>query len=207
MSAYFITATGTDIGKTFATCALSAATGWPAYKPVISGFTGTDTDTHRLIDAMGQGKVEEVSPWRFTAPLSPDMAAAREGRVLDYAALLDWCRARAQSPGFIEGVGGVMVPLDDRHTTRDWMHALGLPVILVAGSYLGSISHTLSAVEVLNPLSIRAILVSESAQSSVPLADTCATLARHTRHLIVPQPRVSSWREATAIHALAKELL
>ena len=41
---------------------------------------------------------------------------------------------------FIEGVGGVMVPLDGRHTVLDWMRALGLPLILVTGSYLGTIS-------------------------------------------------------------------
>ena len=42
----------------------------------------------------------------------------------------------------IEGIGGIMVPLDARHTVLDWMNALDLPLLLVAGSYLGSLSHT-----------------------------------------------------------------
>ena len=49
----------------------------------------------------------------------------------------------------IEGIGGIMVPLDDEHTVLDWMLVLQLPVILVAGSYLGTLSHTLTALDVL----------------------------------------------------------
>ena len=65
----------------------------------------------------------------------------------------------------IEGVGGIMVPLDERHTVLDWMSALRLPVLLVAGSYLGTISHTLTALHVLaqRNLDIAAVVVSESA--------------------------------------------
>jgi len=48
-----------------------------------------------------------------------------------------------------ESAGGIMTPLDDRHTMLDVMERLRWPVILVAGSYLGAISHTLSALEVL----------------------------------------------------------
>jgi dethiobiotin synthetase len=60
------------------------------------------------------------------------------------------------------------------------MAALGAPVLLVAGSYLGTISHTLSAVDVLRrrDLAIWAVVVSESAGSAVPLTDTVATISR-----------------------------
>lgn len=208
MNSYFITATGTDIGKTFVTCALAYATGRPAYKPLISGFEGTDTDTHRLIEAMGGvSSPDDVSPWRYRAPLSPDMAAMAEGQAVPYDALVAWSRTRAAAqPCFIEGVGGAMVPLTAEHTTRDWMRALNLPLILVAGSYLGSISHTLTALEALDGMAVQAIILSESAQSTVSLEATRDSLARHTETLLVLQPRVSSYREASAIHALAREL-
>ncbi len=57
-----------------------------------------------------------------------------------------------------------MVPLDDTHTVLDWMTALRIPVLLVAGSYLGTISHTLTALHVLaqRNLDIAAVVVSES---------------------------------------------
>ncbi len=195
MSAYFVTSTGTDIGKTFVTAGLirslrEAARPVAALKPVVSGFdlaTAALSDPGVLLDALGEKLTPEalarISPWQFAAPLSPDMAAAREGRAIDFEALIGHCRATImQEPGtlFIEGVGGVMVPLDETHTVIDWMIALGLPLIVVTGSYLGTISHTLTALDVLARagLEARALVVNESESSTVPLDETVAALTR-----------------------------
>ncbi len=219
MTAYFITSTGTGVGKTFATCALLHA--WRShgknargYKPIISGWSDdADTDTAQIITAGGNTQmVDDVSPWRFTAPLSPHRAAALEGKSIDRLALIDWSREKIKQDGItlIEGVGGVMVPLDDRHTVVDWMDALNIPIILVVGSYLGAISHTLTAIESLRVrgLNIAAVVMSETAGSEVPLAEAQAGLADFIADipLRIVQPRVSSWKEAHAIIALAKEL-
>jgi dethiobiotin synthetase len=193
MSAFFVTATGTDIGKTFVTAGLmrhlrSAGKPVRAFKPIVSGFDITNvanTDTGVLLEAMGlevtPQSLEVMSPWRFAAPLSPDMAAAREGKALDFEKIVAACRARiGQGTLFIEGVGGVMVPLDARHTVLDLMAALRLPLIAVTGSYLGTISHTLTAMEVIARagLHVAVLIVNESAGSAVPLADTVAALER-----------------------------
>jgi len=193
MAAFFVTSTGTDIGKTYVTAGLLRCLrreGASAIKPVASGFTAETaaaSDPVVLLEAMGEAVSEDtlarISPWRFAEPLSPDMAAAREGRVIDYDALIEFCRAgvmRANGPCFVEGVGGVMVPLDARHTVRDWMAALGLPVVLVVGSYLGTISHTLTALDVLARarLRIAALVINESRGSGVPLDETISTLRR-----------------------------
>jgi dethiobiotin synthetase len=60
------------------------------------------------------------------------------------------------------------------------MAALGLPVILVVGGYLGTISHTLTALDVLTKRALRiaAIVVSEKENDTVPLDDTVASIAR-----------------------------
>ena len=81
---------------------------------------------------------------------------------------------------FIEGVGGVMAPLDARHTVLDLMAALKLPVILVTGSYLGTLSHTLTALEVLRArdIQVATLVINESAASAVSLADTAASIKR-----------------------------
>ena len=81
---------------------------------------------------------------------------------------------------FIEGVGGIMVPLDETHTVIDWMTAMRLPLLLVAGSYVGTISHTLTALQVLarRNMEVAAVVVSESADSPAPLEETVATIAR-----------------------------
>ena len=195
MTALFVTATGTDIGKTFVTAGLiralrRAGRTVDAAKPVISGFTMEGlgaSDTGVLLSAMGRDlnpqEAERISPWRFTAPLSPDMAAEAEGKIIDFDALIADSRGRIvghQDILLIEGVGGVMVPLDETHTVLGWMEALGLPVLLVAGSYLGTISHTLSALDVLTGRGLRvaALVVSETPGSTVGLDQTIATLRR-----------------------------
>ena len=73
-----------------------------------------------------------------------------------------------------------MVPLDQTYTVRDWIANLKLPAVLVTGSYLGAISHTLTTAEALLrcPGGIAAIVVSESETSPVPTAETAASIAR-----------------------------
>ena len=137
-----------------------------------------------------------IAPWRFAAPLSPDLAAKAEGRALDFKALVDFSRDAAYGRGtiFIEGVGGIMVPLDQTHTVLDWMSALRIPVLLVAGSYLGTISHTLTALHVLaqRNLDIAGVVVSESTAPGASLDDTVATIARFAVPIdVIGLPRLS----------------
>jgi dethiobiotin synthetase len=86
----------------------------------------------------------------------------------------------------IEGIGGVMVPLDAERTVLDVMMALQVPLILVAGSYLGTISHTLTALDALyrRGLSVMTIIISETPGSSVSLDDTVAAISRFAEPVI-----------------------
>jgi dethiobiotin synthetase len=154
----------------------------------MSGFdmaTAAVSDAGVLLDALGElvtsEAIDRISPWRFAAPLSPDMAAAREGRSIDFDALVEHCRreiAATRGTLLIEGVGGVMVPLDERHTVLDWMEVLGLPLILVTGNYLGAISHTLTAIDACKrrALDLAALVVNASECSPVSMEETVATL-------------------------------
>jgi dethiobiotin synthetase len=211
MKKLFITATGTDIGKTFVTAALAhqartAGLSIKVAKPIISGFAMADaavSDTGILLASTGQPltphNIDACSPWRFAAPLSPDMAAAREGCSIDFAALVDWAQAFFTADAdlaLMEGVGGVMVPLDATHTVRELIIALDVPVMLVAGTYLGTISHTLTALAALAPVLPR-ILLSESADSPVPPAETAAVLQRFTAADISILPRAADWQIAS----------
>jgi dethiobiotin synthetase len=194
---YFVTSTGTGIGKTYVTTALirlarSKNMKVAAFKPVISGFDKreiTGSDTGQILAALGEPLTDEavarISPWRFAAPLAPNMAVRAEGRMLDYDALFSFSRRVLQEQAnvtLIEGVGGVMVPLDDEKTVLDWIVAAGAPVILVVGDYLGTISHTLTALEVLRAkgVAIAAIVVNEGEKASVPFADMLAEITRWT---------------------------
>lgn len=193
MKRYFITASGTEIGKTFVTSLLirqlrAKGKSIAVLKPLITGYTdetAPESDARHLLDALGlpmnAQNIAAISPWRFEAPLSPNMAASREARQIDLKEVVNFCNA-ARNGGedylLIEGVGGVMVPLDDIYTVRDWIMILQMPALLVTGSYLGSISHTLTALEALQARGIKVagIVVSESAHSGVPLAETLETL-------------------------------
>ena len=207
---YFITATGTDLGKTWLTAGVAQAGRAQgrtvrALKPVMSGY---DPASHAASDA---GKIGAgVTPWFFSAPLSPDLAAAKEGRHIDFAALCDWCQREVATHGddllLIEGVGGLMVPIDARHTVRDWIAALDLPVVLVCGTYLGALSHTLSALAALREVGCVPawLVINESAHSTVTIDDTVASLRPHIGALPVQVLRRDS---AADLAALAASLL
>jgi len=208
MSAIFVTSTGTDIGKTFVTAGLirllrGQGVAVDARKPVVSGYDSSVVETSDpavLIKAMGKPvsaeEIDRIAPWRYRAPLSPDLAAARESRTLDFDDVVAFSRRAIEAHRgllFIEGVGGIMAPLDKDHTVLDWMTALRTPLLLVVGSYLGTISHTLTALQVLaqRKLTIAAIAVSESERSHVPLEDTVASIARFSDGVdVVGLPRL-----------------
>ena len=219
--ALFVTAAGTEIGKTLVTAALihqlrEAGRPVRALKPVISGLdeaSPKESDSGQLLAALGRdvdaAAVAEISPWRFRAPLSPHMAAAAEGREIDFSALVGFCCAEAEASAasgenlLIEGVGGAMVPVTTRQTVLDWMAALGLPAVLVGGSYLGALSHTLTAARALDSagVAVAATVISESEEDSVGLAPTVDTLRGFLPGVtVVGLPRirgaVAAWRAA-----------
>jgi dethiobiotin synthetase len=212
---YFITATGTDIGKTYVAallCRIARMYGKEvvACKPIISGVERLEeTDSAALLNALGMEVTEAnfraLSPWQFRAPLSPHRAAALEGQTLSLDAIMAWCESWLQQhdPAFrlIEGVGGAIVPLTYDTTTLEWMQRLNLPTLLVTGDYLGTLSHTLTALTVLKQAGVRVagIVVNES-EVSVEHAETIHTLRAFSPFAvpIVSLPRNSALLESDA---------
>lgn len=210
MTAIFITATGTDVGKTFVVASLirllrQMGRTVDAIKPIVSGYDATlaaASDPGVLIGALGlpfsPEAVDRVSPWRFRAAVAPDIAARREGRSIDVDAVVAYCQGaieRRRDILLIEGVGGIMVPLDEHRTILDVMMALRVPLILVTGSYRGTISHTLTALDSLfrRDLNVLATIVNETPGSSIPLGDVVASIGRFTDPVIgLPRPRRQS---------------
>jgi dethiobiotin synthetase len=215
MTAIFVSATGTDVGKTFVTTGLirhflKDNRAVDAVKPVVSGFDPRAlpaSDPGALLAALGRPltivEAERISPWRFAAPLSPDMAARREGRAIDFGAVTEFCRraiAARRGHLFIEGIGGIMVPLDESRTVLDLITQLRLPLLLVAGTYVGTVSHTLTALQVLTRrnLDVAAVIVSESQASAASLDDTVAMIARYSDSIdVIGIPRLA---DAAALH-------
>lgn len=151
MKRYFITGTDTDCGKTYVTSQLinyypNAA----AIKPIASGChqagdQWVSSDAQELVKN-NDLCLDLINPWRFKLPVAPHIAAEKEGKIIDVMEVADYC-LNVQIPGvdtlFIEGAGGVMVPLNKEHTWIDFLKITKIPVILVVGMRLGCINHAL----------------------------------------------------------------
>ncbi len=161
MKRYFITGTGTDIGKTFVTAglahaALAAGKKTAVVKPVQTGTDSYPTDLCE-IRKMAPGIVEipeEVAtPYSFKLPASPHLAAAEEGKGIELSVMLDAViRVELEFEPeimLLEGAGGLLVPLNEKESMLDLMKLLDIPVIVVASSGLGTINHTLMTIDIL----------------------------------------------------------
>lgn len=228
MTGFFVTATGTEIGKTFITTALvryakNQKVSFLPSKPIISGWSDDieQSDTGLLLKAAGllinEANIEALSPWRYTLPLTPDMAAFLENREISISLLMDFCQKRQllakerNAIHLIEGAGGLMSPIKGRFTNLEWIKALDYRCILIVGSYLGTLSHTLTALKALESAGIKiaALVVNETPSSKVPLAYTVDYLSATAPFPVIEIPHVtgniSTAHQATLYNALLKE--
>lgn len=151
MTAYFVTGTDTDVGKTVVSALLTRQLGAYYWKPIQSG---TSESEDRLSVQQYAGIPDhKILPcaYEFQAPLSPHEAAALEGQRIDVASLI---RPNVEGPLVIEGAGGLMVPLNEDVLFIDIMADLCDSVILVARTTLGTINHTLLSIEALRQRNI-----------------------------------------------------
>jgi adenosylmethionine-8-amino-7-oxononanoate aminotransferase len=140
----FVTGTDTGIGKTLVAACLVRAWGMDYWKPVQTGLAeeAGDAATVRRLTGIAAERVHP-STYEFQAPLSPEAAAALEGRQVEIDA---FSLPESERGIVIEGAGGLLVPLDGQHLMIDLIARLGCPVILVARSGLGTINHTLLSI-------------------------------------------------------------
>lgn len=160
--AIFITGTDTGCGKTHAAAALVKQYQAYYWKPVQTGFP-PDSDAETIKDLLGFHETEndllaKVIPatCTFKEPLSPHRAAELENRSINVSDLIVAyenlsCR---NEPLVIEGAGGVMVPVDRRHTWLDFLLETGMSVVVAARTGLGTINHTLLTIEALRSRNI-----------------------------------------------------
>ncbi|MBB1491550.1 dethiobiotin synthase [Paracoccus sp. MC1854] len=146
MARFVITGTGTDIGKTVFAAGLTGLIGADYWKPVQTGVTGhgpapKGSDAafvHGMTGARIHGSLA-ILP----VPLSPHRAAELAGVTLEPDT---WTLPDAD-PLVIEGAGGVLVPITRQLLSADLFARWGIPVVLVATTGLGTISHSVTAVE------------------------------------------------------------
>ncbi len=200
MRGLFVTGTDTGVGKSVASACLLAsmrAAGEPvrAYKPVLTGLeeppTGPWPADHELLALAAGTQPQEVAPLRFGPAASPHLAAALAGVQLDPRGLIG--RARELGDGhtlLVEGVGGLLVPLNDSFSVCDLAAALALGVLVVARPGLGTINHTLLTLEAARRagLEVVAVLLSdwpaEPSQLELSNRETIAALGAVEVHTL-----------------------
>lgn len=153
----FITGTDTGIGKTYISRILLR--NWNeqglqtiGLKPVASGCEWINgqyinRDAHILQQTASlRLPYSQVNPYGFNLAVSPHIAAKKEGIRLTIEEISTHIQKIAKIPHdrmIVEGVGGVMVPLNETELQLDLMKVLNFPVVFVVGLKLGCLNHTL----------------------------------------------------------------
>jgi len=155
-----VTGTDTGVGKTVVSALLCAALDAIYWKPIQTGTReGTDrTTVMRLAELPRARTVDEA--YRFAPPVSPHLAARRAGIRIDLRTI-KMPRIAPSANLIAEGAGGALVPINDTQLTTDLMRHLGLPVVLVARTTLGTINHTLLSLAALRAarLDVRSVVM------------------------------------------------
>lgn len=144
---YFVTAIGTDSGKTLVSAILCKATGFSYWKPIQAGLEERDSNT---ITSLLPNVVVHNESYCLTEPMSPHAAAKIDKVEIDPVQI-----KVPQGDVIIEGAGGIMVPLHDNYHIADLIQAMICEVILVCNLYLGSINHSLLTINELKSRKIK----------------------------------------------------
>lgn len=158
----FVTGTDTGVGKTLVAGAIAD---WfrrrhkrvGVLKPIATGCVhrreGLVSEDAEFLAHCADARfpLDVICPQRYAEPLAPAVAAERAGRPVEWDAVQRSLRLMSAESDvmIVEGVGGVLVPLDAKNTVLDLARWLRLPAIVVARPNLGTINHTLLTVNTL----------------------------------------------------------
>ena len=144
MNKYFVSAIGTDSGKTVVSAIICQALGADYWKPAQCGFPRDLETVKSLVTAPGCNFFEEQ--YLLKTPASPHAAAKIDEVALSVG---NFKLPSTDNNLVIEGAGGLLVPLNDHENIVDLVTHFDAELILVSNLYLGSINHTLLSVEAL----------------------------------------------------------
>ena len=173
----FVTGTDTGVGKTEvgrAAVGLLRGEGLSVsvMKPIETGVGPEGPlDALALREAAGvPDAIDLVCPHQFSLPAAPNVAAEEEGRNVDLPLIMSTYETLRAQRDFIwvEGAGGILVPVTDDFSMADLAKALALPVLLVARASLGTINHTLLSLAEIDRQNLECVgvVLSHSAQQT-----------------------------------------
>ena len=152
--AFFITGTDTSVGKTFVSTLIARtlkASGISVgvMKPVETGCAEAGgslvpVDAIALKEASGSGDpLDLINPYRFAPSLAPNVAARLSGVEIDLVKIETAFKTLSAIHEiiFVEGAGGLLVPINDDCTMADVALRLNMRLLVVAASKLGGFNH------------------------------------------------------------------
>lgn len=168
MHKFHIIGTDTSSGKTHTTVQLMQYLIWSkhtvaALKPIASGTMPSNAineDVAQLLAATNyQLTPQQINLVTFIPPIAPHIAAEMENYRLDADSVNTFIENTKLDVDylFIEGVGGVMVPLNQNETYLDLLKAAPYPIILVVGMKLGCLNHALLTAAVLKQRGLKLV--------------------------------------------------
>mgnify|MGYP001481952225 FL=1 len=221
----FITSTGTNIGKTYCTVEilkemLHRKVLFNAYKPILSGFNISnikDSDSYKILNINNKEPniedIREITPWLFEKAIAPSIAAKKENQSLKYNDVLEWCLKKCENKiiNIFEGAGGLLVPIERTKTILDLMKGLNSKVVLVVGNYLGSVSHTLSAIQNLQHanLQIINIIINKNINSDdIDIKDTeCLLRSSLNKKILIRKVNYSDTYKNISLKKITEDII
>jgi dethiobiotin synthetase len=194
----FVTATDTEVGKTVIAGAIAnhflrQSKKVAVLKPIATGCVprreGLVSEDAEFLASCADARfpLDIICPVRYREPLAPAVAADRAKQPVDYDAIARSLEMMTQQSDIIviEGIGGLMVPLDPQHTTLDLARWLRLPTVIVARPTLGTLNHTLLTVEALRRagIPIAGVVINRYPAESASIAEESnpRTIEKHAR--------------------------
>lgn len=194
---YFITAIGTESGKTLVSAIFCRALCAEYWKPIQAGYP-TDSET---INELLPGVKIHKEACLLKAPESPHAAAKKEDK---FISLEDILTPKHNGDLIIEGAGGLMVPLNEEELMIDLIEKLKVEVILVSNIYLGSINHSLLSIEALKNRNIKIAGVVFNGGSNV---DSERVILKYAKAPCLLRIKEESKINEAIVNRYAKELL
>lgn len=161
MKGIFVTGTDTGVGKSVVTGLLAKYLRKKGYQVITQKWVQTgssfsaDINQHLKIMGVSKGTINDhldcVCPYIFKLPAAPHLAAKAEKKKIKIAKIKKSFKLLSSKFDFVivEGIGGALVPVNEKRLVIDIAKELGLPVLVVAQNKLGAINHILMTIEVL----------------------------------------------------------
>lgn len=218
MKGWFVTGTDTGVGKTVIAGAMArllrdAGVRVGVYKPIATGCRrdqrlGLVSEDAEFLAHCADAREDlaTLNPVRYAGDLAPMVAAEKSRTPIDWEAIeRNWDSIRQNCDyAIVEGAGGLLVPVDEKHNMADLAARFGLPLVIVARPGLGTINHTLLTIEAARSrkLPIAAVVINGYRPGTATIAEETnpeiiSRLSRLPIPIIVPWDPITDTRQGT----------